>query len=62
MGKKPKVEVNTVSYYTEMTSVYILDLCAIIKEESQNGPGWKGPQGPRISSPAATGRATNLPI
>ena len=27
--------------------------------ESQNGPGWKGPPGSQISSPPATGTATN---
>jgi len=30
--------------------------------ESQNGLGWKGPQGSRISNPPAAGRATNLHI
>ena len=30
--------------------------------ESQNGQGWEGPQGSRISNLPATGRATNLPI
>ena len=29
---------------------------------SQNGLGWKGPQGSWISNPPATGRATNLHI
>ena len=32
------------------------------KIESQNGLGWKGPQGSCISNPPLPGRATNLPI
>lgn len=35
MVKKPKVEASTVSNYTEITYVYILDLCVFIKEEWQ---------------------------
>lgn len=35
MLNKPKVEANTETIYTEITSVYILDLSVIVKEEWQ---------------------------
>lgn len=35
MLNKPKVEANTETIYTEITSVYILDLSVIVKEERQ---------------------------